>query len=527
MDYAPPITKRRIYLVCPRNPDNFWTLQGSVKAAGVKTLMPNSALASLVALTPEDVAVEYLYCDENISPIDFSMSCDLVAVTGYSLHAARMEEICRIFRARQIPVAVGGIFATLHPERAGKMADYLFVGESEYTWPRFLREWRQNRAHSRYIQETHIDMKDSPAPDWSHIDGADYLYFSVQTSRGCPNNCDFCDAVRVVGRKHRSKPISQIITEISNAHRAGAETVFFSEDNFFVNRSFTKALLSEIIQWNTAQSTPLSFAAQATTQIGHDEEILRMLADARFSVIFLGLESVRKACLTEVNKGHLFQQDPSQAVRQLSGYGILPFVGLIVGFDHDDANTFTEIEDFLKTTATPFATISILNAPENTTLYERMKQQGRLQDKFNGVWHFSTNIVPISMPLAQLLNLHRRLFQRLYEPAEFEKRALEWLARIRYFSPLYERSKMKPSKLMKLFHITKFYLFHRSREIRSLYFRMLRNAWKIKPRLFKKAVTIMAQYCHYYDFVNESVWQDDASLPATHPDGHSRKQLVK
>ncbi len=510
--------KRRIYLVSPRNPDNFWTMQRSVEAVGAKTLMPNAALATLAALTPEEVNVEYLYCDENIAPIDFSISCDLVAVTGYSLHAVRMAEICETFRQRQIPVALGGIFATLYPERAVKMADHLFVGEGEYTWPQFLREWTRNNARPCYTQETHIDMKDSPPPDWTHIDGGAYLYFTVQTSRGCPNNCDFCDAVRVVGRKYRTKSIGQIISEIENAHQAGAETVFFSEDNFFVNRSFTKALLSEIIQWNTAQTTPLSFAAQATIQIGKDEEILKLLADARFSVIFLGLESIRKTCLAEVNKGHLFQYDPVQSVKQLSAYGILPFVGLIVGFDHDDTSTFGELKDFLDETATPLSTISILNAPENTTLYERMKQQGRLKEDFSGVWHFSTNIVPKSMPLAELIHRHRMLFQKLYEPAEFERRALAWLSRIRYFSPLYKHSKMKPSKMMKLFHITKFYLFHESREVRNLYFRMLRNTWKISPRLFKKAVTIMSQYCHYYDFVNNAAWQNAGTLPSEHAD---------
>ncbi len=498
--------KKRIYLINPKNPDNFWTMQSSVRAVGARTLMPNNALATLIALTPSELNIEYIYCDENIADIDFDIECDLAAITGYTLHAARIREIAARFRKRNIPVALGGPYATLYSEEGKKIADHLFTNEAEYTWPQFLFDWRDNKAQPVYHQTTFIDMTHSPAPDWSFIKGKHYLYFSVQTSRGCPNNCDFCDAIRLVGRQYRTKKIEQIMEEIENAYKAGAETIFFSEDNFFVKKSFTRELLAEIIKWNTSKKIPVSFSAQATIMIGSDEEILKMLADARFSVIFLGVESLIKECLNEVNKGHMLKYNPYETVTKLSRHGILPFIGFIVGFDNDTPNTFVELEKFLIKTASPIASISILNAPENTTLYNRMKRLGRIDENFQGRWHFSTNIVPVSMDINELLTSHRRLFQKLYEPEHFEKRALDWLSNIRYFSPLYKNSRMSMSKFLKLFKILSYYIFHEPGQVRKMCFSLLKKSWKISPRLFKKAVTILSQYCHYYDFSHNASW---------------------
>ncbi|MBN1531799.1 MAG: B12-binding domain-containing radical SAM protein, partial [Spirochaetes bacterium] len=399
----------RIYCVNPKNPENFWTMESSVRAVGAKTLMPNAALATLMACTPEGMAVRYLYCDENVRTIDFDTACDLVAVTGFTLHADRIREICAAFRARGVPVALGGVYATLYPSAAQRIADHVFIGEAEHTWPIFLSDWTSGAPKHRYVQETHIDLRESPAPRWSHIRSGDYLYFAVQTSRGCPNNCDFCDAIRIVGRRYRTKSIPQIMREIRNAYDAGAETVFFSEDNFFVNRTFTVELLQELIRWNRSVRTPLSFSCQATVRIGEDEEVLRLMADAKFSVIFLGVETIRPQCLREVNKGHLASVDPYRSVMNISAHGILPFVGLIVGFDHDDQDTFGELERYIEATCTPFASITVLSAPEHTVLYERLRSQGRISGGFDGKWHFSTNIVPVQMTLHALLAGHRWL----------------------------------------------------------------------------------------------------------------------
>ncbi len=500
--------KKKIYLINPRNPENFWAMKGTLDIVGKhKTLMPNAALLTLIALTPDDVNVEYIFCDENIRGIDWNIDCDLVGITGYTLQFERMQMISARFRERGIAVAVGGIYATIDSDTVREIADYLFIGEAEYTWPRFLREWIDNTAQPVYRQESFIDMNDSPAPDLSYIKARNYVYFSVQTSRGCPNNCDFCDVVRVVGRKYRHKSIGQIMAEVKNAQTCGAETIFFSDDNFFINKSFTMELLAELITWNRTLGRPLSFSTQATVKIGADDEILKLLADARFSVIFLGLETIREECLVEVNKGQMVRYNPFDVIPRISSYGIVPFVGMIVGFDHDTTSVFQEIEDFLDSTSSPIASISVLNAPKNTPLFERMKKEGRLIEDFRGFWHLTTNIIPRHMTLKELYTGHKNLFMQIYEPEKFKRRMIGWMENVTYFTDLYSTKKKNLYRVFLFIRILRHFLFRVPPPVRSMFWDILKAAWQINPRLISRAISMVVQYWHYYDFARRESWQ--------------------
>ena len=397
-------------------------------------------------------------------------------------------------------MAIGGVWATTNREDAGPLADHLFIGEAEYTWPQFLRDWRAGQAKPVYEQIGFVDMKDVPAPALSYVRAADYLYFSVQTTRGCPNNCDFCDVVVVAGRQRRCKSIPQIMAEVKAAAAAGAETVFFSDDNFFVNKKFTVELLNEVIAFNRSLDHPLSFSTQATVMVGSDEEILKLLADARLTAIFLGVETVRTECLDEVNKGQMARYDPFDVLPRISSYGITPFIGMIVGFDHDTPAVFGEIEHFLATTGSPLASISVLNAPKNTALYRRMQAENRLVEDFQGFWHDRTNIIPKGMSLEELNQGQRDLFRRLYEPALFEPRLIRWLENVRYISDLYAKRKRSLRRTWLTFRVFRHFLFRVPGPVRGMCFRILKAAWRINPRLISRAISILVHYWHYYEF---------------------------
>ncbi|HOI74257.1 MAG TPA: radical SAM protein [Syntrophales bacterium] len=497
----------KIYLINPKTPENFWAMRGALDIVGRhKTLMQNTALLTLIALTPNDLDVEYALCDENISPIDWNLECDLVGITGYTLQAERMEAVSCRFRERGIPVAVGGIYATIQPDRAGDIADHLFIGEAEYTWPQFLRDCFQGGAKTVYRQESFVDLKDTPVPDLALIDRRDYHYYSLQTSRGCPNRCDFCDVIRVSGRKYRSKPIDRIMLELRNAQAWGAETVFFSDDNFVVNRTFTMELLQEIIRWNRTLSRPVSFATQATVMIGADDEIVKLLADARFSVIFLGLETINHECLEEVNKGQMARYNPFQVIPRISSHGILPFLGMIVGFDHDAPSVFREIEDFLEATSSPFASISILNAPNGTPLYERMKHEGRLIEDFSGFWHLSSNIMPKQISPDDLQNGRMALFRKIYEPECFERRMIGWLKNVKYLTGLYSTRRKDLFRIVMILKIFHHFTLRVPPPVRTMFRNVIKAAWEINPRLISKAVPALVQYWHYYTFSHNDAW---------------------
>lgn len=497
---------KKIYLVAPRHPNNFWSMQGTADLLGAKTLMPNSALATLMALTPPEVNVEYQLADENISPVDLKKECDLVVITGGTLHSSRIIELCRAFISSGRPVALGGTFASIETDQCANLADFLFIGEAEYTWPQFLEDWAMGKARNIYHQKTHINLKDSPAPDWSLINVGDYVNISVQTSRGCPNQCDFCDVIQYVGRKYRTKSVEQVMTEIRNAHDIGARTVFFSDDNFLGNKAFTQSLLTRLIRWNTKQTRPLSFSTQITVHVADDPKLLRLFADARFSVLFLGVETTREESLDEVHKSQNYEFDLSQRIRNISQYGIVPFIGLIVGFDHDDASVFAELDHFLKSTASPIAGISLLNAPRNTTLYHRLKKEGRLSEEtFSGEWQLHTNVVPKLLDKDELQRLYVRFFQDIYQPAAFEKRFLDWLKGVSYYNTDYLNKRPDIRKLKFGLLIFRQYLFTRDKEMKRLFWGMLIKTWRINPRLVKRFFTVITQYHHFRNFVRKDL----------------------
>ncbi len=497
---------KRIYLIAPKHPENFWSMQGTVNILGAKTLMPNAALATLMALTPSDVNVEYVLCDENISKLNWNMSCDLVAVTGATLHNKRIHNLCRGFRQRGVPVALGGTYASINSDQCVDLADYLFVGEAEYTWPAFLREWTRGKAKPVYRQETYIDLKDSPAPDWSLIVADDYININVQTCRGCPHGCDFCDVIQYVGRSPRTKSVLQVMAEIRQAHEIGARTVFFSDDNFLADKAFTEQLLAAIIGWNTAQSRPLSFSTQITVDIADDEKLLRMCADARFSVLFLGVETTRRASLEEVKKVHNLKYDIFERISRISRYGIMPFLGMIVGFDHDDESVFDELYDFFTRTSSPIVGISLLNAPRHTPLYDRMEKEGRLLgDDFSGEWQLYTNIIPKLISRDELLRRYCRLFKKLYQPELFSERLQGWLRHVEYFSPLYGQKKFDFKQFSHGVRMIFFFLVLATPAERGVFFKSLIETWKINPKLLRRAFTFLAQYPHFYDFVRKKL----------------------
>ncbi len=492
---------KRIYLIAPRHPENFWSMQGTAELFGAKTLMPNSALATLMALTPEDVNIEYVLGDENVSKIDFTLPCDLVAVTGNTIHQKRIHEICRAFRSKGVKVALGGTYSTINPELCEELADYLFIGEAEYTWPEFLHEWTRGKARPVYHQKEYIDMKESPAPDWDLINPNDYLNINVQTSRGCPNNCEFCDVIQYVGRRYRTKSPGQILREVKNAHGIGARSIFFSDDNFLGNQKFTRELLGGLIEWNSLQSKPLSFSTQITLQVADDEELLKMFADARFSVLFLGVETVRKESLKEVKKEHNLKYDLNTRIRRISRFGIVPFIGLIVGFDNDDESIFDELFEFIEETYNPIVGISLLNAPKNTPLYKRLQKENRIiGDDFSGEWQLATNVVPRQMSLEVMTRKYWNLFNKIYTPDFFNRRCDRWIREIKYFTEIYTNKKFDFKQFLNIFKLLSFLLFSANRDLRSVFVKNIRNTYRFNPRLMKRIFTLLAQYRHFYDF---------------------------
>jgi radical SAM superfamily enzyme YgiQ (UPF0313 family) len=213
----------RIYLISPRNPESFWTMDRILPTLGKRCVFPNLALPTLAGLTGGSHQVTL--CDENVEDVDFDTDADVVGITGYIVHQRRIFELIEEFRRRGKRVAVGGPYATLCPEDFENRVDYLFIGEAEETWPRFLRDCSTGSPDKVYRASQRPDLTDTPVPRFDLLRMDRYRTMAMQFARGCPFNCEFCDIIVMYGRKPRTKSVACAMAEVEELHRLGTQNV--------------------------------------------------------------------------------------------------------------------------------------------------------------------------------------------------------------------------------------------------------------------------------------------------------------
>ena len=215
-----------IVIVNPRFDVSFWGMERCMGLLGKRANLPVSCLALLAALVPEGHDVTLV--DENVEEIDFDRltRADIVCVTGMNIQGQRMREILERVRDSGALKVVGGPLATVEPEEIEDLADVVFIGEADVTWPQFLREWAEGRHKTRYVQAEKTDMTTLPLPRLELLKAQHYMFGSMQISRGCPFTCEFCDIIVTFGRKPRLKSSAQVISEFEAYVRARAQDHF-------------------------------------------------------------------------------------------------------------------------------------------------------------------------------------------------------------------------------------------------------------------------------------------------------------
>jgi radical SAM superfamily enzyme YgiQ (UPF0313 family) len=401
-------------------------------------------LATLAALTPDDVEVDIW--DEGVDGLvteqtRFEKGYDLVGVTGYENHAQRMEELGRFFRSQGVLVAVGGPAVSASPEHYRDHFDILFIGEAEYTWPRFIAEWKAGSHRREYRQVNKVDMTDSPLPRWDKVRTNRYFVGGVQTTRGCPFDCEFCDVIYIYGRQARHKSIAQVLEEVRALEKLGARAIFFCDDNFIGNPGYTKALLKELIPVNRSFRQPIDFFTQITLNVAKDDDLLESLAEANFAGMFIGIETPNIESLIESNKPQNYRTDIVEDVKKIQSYGIPIRAGMIVGFDHDDTSIFRSQFEFLQEAAIAIPFINTLKAPAGTKLWVRLHREGRVVefhdqatttgDRQTAGSEFLTNILPKRMTRIELLAGYRDLMRQVRDWDNFETRVKLLVSRVR------------------------------------------------------------------------------------------------
>ena len=407
-----------IVIINPRFGISFWGFEHCIGILGKRANLPVACLALLAALVPDHHDVTLI--DENVEDIDFDRvgRADLVCVTGMSIQGTRMREILEEVRARGVMTVVGGPMATVEAEAIEDLADVLFVGEADETWPQFLREWEEGRHKRRYVQPDKTDVTTLPRPRIDLLKTSRYMFGSMQISRGCPFTCEFCDIIVTFGRRPRLKTSEQVLRELEGFQDAGFNIVFIVDDNLIGNKKAIKPILRDIIQWQQEREYPLTLFTEASLDLAEDDELMELMGRANFQNVFIGIETPNEESLKETKKLQNVRPNAGtllERVHRVQNTGIDVWCGMIVGFDHDDPTIFDVMPRFLAESRISSALIGMLHAIPTTPLYDRLRVAGRLNSDEDSE-RFGTNVVPLGMSRERLRDGFIEVMQKSYEP---------------------------------------------------------------------------------------------------------------
>ena len=413
-----------IVLMNPRFDVSYWGLEYAVPFLGVKAVLPVACLPLVAALTPAEHRVTLV--DENIEPIDFDRCAraDIVGITGMNVQRRRMREILAELKSRGVFTVVGGPYVTVQEGDIADLADVVFIGEAEETWPRFLAEWREGRHQRRYEQAERTDMATVPAPRLDLLKMKKYAFASVQFSRGCPFSCEFCDIIVTFGRRPRIKTSAQVLAELDAIVAAGMNFAFVVDDNLIGNKRAIKAVLREVVAWQQAKGYPLMFATEASVDLADEPELMQLMVDANFSDVFVGIESPNEASLRETKKTQNLRDRGGtmlDKVHRIQDVGMEVWCGIIVGFDNDDPSIFEAQRQFVQDSRIINAIVNMLVAIPRTPLYKRLAAEGRLDAAGDPAdfGAFGTNVVPLRLSRDELRSGYVELMRDLNAPAAF------------------------------------------------------------------------------------------------------------
>jgi radical SAM superfamily enzyme YgiQ (UPF0313 family) len=411
-----------IVLINPRFEISFWGMEHALPFMGKRANLPVACLPLLAALTPREHTVTLI--DENVEAINWERcaQADIVGVTGMSVQRFRMREILEELKERGRFTVVGGPWVTVQEDYFNGLADAIFVGEAEETWPRFLDEWKLGTQRTRYEQAEKTDMSKVPVPRFDLLKMRHYAFGSLQFSRGCPFQCEFCDIIVTFGRRPRLKTSAQVIAELEAIRAQKMWTVFIVDDNLIGNKKAIKTVLRDVIAWQHQNAYPLTFFTEASIDLADDQELMELMVEANFLATFIGIESPKEASLLETKKFQNVRAGGTlvEKVQRIQRNGIDVWCGMIMGFDSDDSSIFDAQRKFLTEARISIAMIGMLHAIPKTPLHERLAAEGRLDTSDEP--EFGTNIIPLQIRGEELRDGYLSVISDMYAPEAFFSR---------------------------------------------------------------------------------------------------------
>ncbi len=417
----------KVLLVSPLTPDTFWSFKHVLRFVSKRAAFPPLGLLTVAAMLPADWQLKLVDLNVNRLTDDDLRWADYVMISAMIVHKASVSEIVERCNRFGKPVIAGGpLFTTGHA--AFENIEHFVLGEAEDLMPQLIADMRRGTLCHTYAAETRPDIARVPAPRWDLIDLRHYVSMSVQFSRGCPFDCEFCDIIVMNGRVPRTKPPAQLIAELEQLRLRGwQDMVFVVDDNFIGKKKEAKTLLRELIRWRTRTRTKMGFLTEASADLADDPELCELMVRAGFKKVFVGFETPSTESLQECRKMQNCGRDLVETVNILQRAGLEVMGGFIVGFDNDPADIFRRQFEFIQRSGVVTAMVGLLTALPETRLYRRLMSEGRLNSESTGNNTEATlNFLP-TLDREFLVNGYRQLMKELYEPRNYYRRIRTFL----------------------------------------------------------------------------------------------------
>ena len=492
----------KILLVYPQYPDTFWSFKHALKFISKKASYPPLGLLTVAAMLPGEWEKKLVnmnvtsLTDEDIGWADY------VFISAMVVQRDSVREV--ITRCKKLGtklVAGGPLFTTAHEEF--DEVDHFVLGEAEVTLSPFLADLERGCAQHIYASSERPDITKTPIPLWSLINKKKYSAMSVQYSRGCPFNCEFCDIIVLNGNKPRTKDKDQLLAELDALYCQGWRAgVFIVDDNFIGNKRKLKSeILPAIVEWTKAKKYPFALSTEASINLADDEELMQLMTDAGFNTVFVGIETPNEESLVECNKPQNQNRDLVASVKKIQNHGLEVQGGFIVGFDSDPLSIFKSQISFIQKSGIATAMVGLLNAPTGTRLYQRLKEENRLLKGFTGDnTDCSLNFIP-KMNYEALIDGYKHILNTIYSPKGYYERVKTFLKEYR---PRRKRRSRLQFYHVKAFIRSMWVLGVKERE-RKYYWRLIISTLLKNPRTFPLSIGLTVSGYHFRKVVEKYI----------------------